>query len=218
MHDAFYRRMASGADLRSRPPFTVPILSRATRALLTVATCALLLSCPSVAGKGGAPPAAAGGGGSSPSAGPSIISMPIPSAFRTFYIVADGSDANFQTYASTLTAKYFGLAFQHWQGSPSPLGYVYYASAPGWTQDTLTTACSKDGNVVGGLVIKFASYYTDAYWILYNAETQHVTPSFIYISCWRGIPIQAAPAIGLETQKSGPEITIPIGPITGLAT
>jgi hypothetical protein len=146
--------------------------------------------------------------------------MPVPAAFRTFYIVADGPDANFQTYADELTAKYFGLAFSVLQNKApaDSRGSVYFVSAPGWNQDTLTTACSKDKNVVGGLVIKFASYYTDAYWILYNAETQHVTPSLVYISCWQGIAIMAAPTISIHTQKSGPQVTVPIGPISGLAT
>jgi hypothetical protein len=181
------------------------------------------LSSGAVAGPTPNKPGAAGGGsgsgGSSPTSGASVPTIPVPAAFRSFYIVADGPDANFQTYATELTAKYMGMTFSGLQAAqPGPKGYVYFVSAPGWTQDTLSAACSKDGNVVGGLVIKFASFYTDGYWILFNAETQHVTPSLEYISCWHGMPFMAAPTMNIHTQKSVGQITIPVGPISGLAT
>ncbi|MGA3037402.1 MAG: hypothetical protein ABSE64_07925 [Vulcanimicrobiaceae bacterium] len=94
---------------------------------------------------------------------------------------------------------------------------TYFVAVPGWTQDTLTTACANDPNVVGGLIIKYVSFYTDAFWILYNAETQHVTPSLIYVSCWRQKAVQVAPTLSIHTQKSGPQISVPMAPLTAMA-
>jgi hypothetical protein len=91
-------------------------------------------------------------------------------------------------------------------------------SAPHWNQDTLANTCKADPNTIGGVVITFSAFYTDAYWLLYNAETLHVTPSFTFVSCVKGNPIVVTPTIKLHTEKSKATLTVPVAPITGIAT
>jgi hypothetical protein len=95
---------------------------------------------------------------------------------------------------------------------------LFFVSAPGWNQDTLTGACKADPNMVGGLIIDFTTFFTEANWVVFNAETEHVTPSLIYVSCWNEIPVVVTPTINLHTQKSPAQWTVPLAPVSGIIT
>ncbi len=198
--------------------YAVRLLAAVLFALLALSAAAMAGGKGNSAGGGTAGGGGGGGssaGGSSPASGPAAPqATPLLAGYKSFYVIADGAEPNFGTFASERTVEYLGLAFFK-QADEEP---VYFVAVPGWTQDTLTTACANDDNVVGGLIIKYVSFYTEAYWIAYNAETQHVTPSLIFISCYNNKPIQVAPTINIFTQKSGPQISVPLGPLTALAT
>lgn len=158
----------------------------------------------------------AGPGGSSPGSGPSAPATPLPAGFEAFYVVANGTDPNFQSYVTEMTARYLQM-LHGWANPSDPNPYLWMVSAPGWNQDTLSNTCKTDPNTVGGIVITFSAFYTDAYWILWNAETMHVTPSIAYISCVKGTPQVVTPTINLHTEKSKGVWTVPFAPLAGVA-
>jgi hypothetical protein len=191
--------------LRPRSPW-----SRHLRAFLTVLVVASMLQSQAVAKPpGGAPPGGGGGGsagGGSSATGPSAPTTPVTSAFYSFYIVVDGSEPNFNTYATELIAKQLAADFV-------PQKSVYFVAAPGWTEDTLDTACQNDPNAIGGLVVKFTSFFVESDWLVYNTESQHVTPVLFLKGCHGVTPYVATPPLHIYTIKSRNETTVPIAPI-----
>jgi hypothetical protein len=131
------------------------------------------------------------------------------SAFRPFYVVVDGAEANFNTYATELIARQLG-------GDFTPSKSVYFVAATGWTQDTLNTTCQNDPNAVGGLVVKFTSLEVEGSWLLYNTESEHVTPTMFLVGCHGPLAYVATPPINIYTMKSHAQWTVPIAPVTAL--
>lgn len=168
--------------------------------------------------KGGATPAGAGGGasqgGSAPASGPAAPSLPITSGFRAFYVVADGTEPGFQEAVTRDIAAKLAVDY----AVETDAYDVVFVAAPGWTQDTLSAACSQDANAIGGVIVKYVSYLTDANWLLWNAERQHVAPSVLFVSCANKVSTQVTPPIVLKTQQSNAELTIPIAPLTAVVS
>lgn len=174
----------------------------------------LAIFAPVCAVAGGIGGGGCGPGSSSPATGASVPQNPLVPAYRTFYVIVDGGEPNFQTFTTILTAGRLGNAFFASHTGPPPF---YFVAAPGWTQDTFAAACKTDRNIVGAVIIRSATFFTDAFWIAYYAETEHATPTFLYASCWKGIGTQLAPSVTVQTLKSSPQVTVPLGPLTGLS-
>jgi hypothetical protein len=157
--------------------------------------------------------------------------------FPAFFIVADGGEPNFQIYSTELIARDFVNALLPKNITPratvsKPLPFELVATA-GWSEDTLNQVCQNDHvDFAGALVVKFTSFITDANWLLFNTETQHVSPSFFFAGCRdSGKPdptrppgnevytlVHLTPEIRIHTVKSDAQWTIPIAPVTALAT
>ena len=169
----------------------------------------------------------AGGGGPNPQSNPAL---PIPaptstiiSDFRSFYIVVDGGEPIFQVYATELIAEAVGDALlpapkTSPPAAPTPPPF-YVVAAAGWTEDTLNAACKNDVNAMGGLIVKFVSFFVQSNWIVYTNERDHVQVQLIYVSCANQVAAHVSPAIAFHTITSAAhQFTVPIAPITGLST
>jgi hypothetical protein len=178
------------------------------------------LSAIAVAGPAGSSGGGGGGsisGPSNPGTGPVAPASPVPAAFKSFYVVANGQDPNFQTYVSELSARVIYEMGYMASGVRQPAPPLYVVSAPGWNEDTLTSACKADSNMIGGIVIEFTSFYTEGGWLLINTETEHVTPSIKYLACYNSNPVWVTPTIAIHTLKSAAQWTVPLGPVAGAA-
>jgi len=177
---------------------------------------------------GGGSKSGGGGGASVPQSNPGFA-IPAPTStvlsdFRSFYVVVDGGEPLFQTYATERIASAMSDAFLgNSNPSPSPSGEApvvpppyYFVAAAGWNEDTLNGACKNDPNAIGGLVVKYSGFFTQGNWLIFTTEREHIQPHFIFVSCANGVASHVSPAIAVLTERSRAQFTIPIAPVTAL--
>jgi len=165
-----------------------------------------------------------GGQSSGGATGPAAPTTQMPTAFRSFYIVVDGSEPGFNTYATQLIARQLGDDFlvppvaQLLPHASLPKPPLFIVAATGWTQDTLTNACLSDPDAVGGLVVKFTSFYVESNYLFYATEQQHITPTIFYVSCSGGHAYVATPPVTIYTMTSKSQTTYPVAPYAAMGS